>query len=203
MLRDIFDVSQECSTNTYLWGGIVIDILEGRFLREHHDLDGFTLNFRDVLDEMQSLFEQRGYLPEYDDKFQILKIEKDGSHATFNGLEVDGEIAMWRHVGNDGTIFFPEEWLDKKPRAFYSVKALTSGIKFEYAIKKNVKLLSPEWEPREKDAIAIEYYDKALHAEGMSREDVLSQIWSYTPYWNNKGYPQYSLPSTEWPSEPR
>ena len=140
MLRDIFEVSQGCSTRTYMWGGIVVDILRGKFTREHHDLDGFTLNLLDVLEGIQSGYESRGYAVQYDTKYQILKIEKGGEHASFNRLEVEGEMAMWRHVGDYGTIYFPEVWLDETPRRFYGELTLTSGVKFEYAIKKNVKV---------------------------------------------------------------
>ena len=61
-LKDIYDVSVACATTTYIWGGFTLDILEGHFLREHHDLDGFTLNLLDVRQEMTVLFEQRGYV---------------------------------------------------------------------------------------------------------------------------------------------
>ncbi len=60
-LRDIYEVSNACSTTTYIWGGFTIDILEGRFLRDHGDLDGFTLNLLDVLQDMTELYEARGY----------------------------------------------------------------------------------------------------------------------------------------------
>ena len=35
ILRDIYDVSGLCSTRTYVWAGLVQDILAGKFLREH------------------------------------------------------------------------------------------------------------------------------------------------------------------------
>jgi len=38
-LKDIYEVSNACATVTYIWGGFTIDILEGRFLRKHHDLE--------------------------------------------------------------------------------------------------------------------------------------------------------------------
>lgn len=59
---------------------------------------------------------------------------------------MDDNIAEWKHIGNDGSVFFPADWLDKTPRDFYGIKVLTSGIRFEYAIKTKVKMLTPEWE---------------------------------------------------------
>lgn len=44
ILRDIYDVSTLCSTRTYVWADLVQDVLAGEFLREHRDVDGFTLN---------------------------------------------------------------------------------------------------------------------------------------------------------------
>jgi hypothetical protein len=32
----------------------VLDIVEGYFLREHHDIDGFTLNLLDVKNKMDA-----------------------------------------------------------------------------------------------------------------------------------------------------
>ncbi|HHY22851.1 MAG TPA: hypothetical protein GX527_01240 [Clostridiaceae bacterium] len=49
MMRDVFEVSSVCSVKTYIWGGFVIDIFEGKFLREHGDLDGFVENMMSVL----------------------------------------------------------------------------------------------------------------------------------------------------------
>ncbi|HEY3378086.1 MAG TPA: hypothetical protein VGL77_11395 [Armatimonadota bacterium] len=96
-MRDIYDVAQACATTTYIWGGFTLDIYNGRFLREHHDLDGFTQNLLDVLPESMALYERRGYTTEFRDDFDMLTIRRDGLHATFNRLEIAGETAMWRH----------------------------------------------------------------------------------------------------------
>ncbi len=70
-LRDIGEVAAACGTRTYIWGGFTIDILEGRFVREHHDLDGFTLNLLDVLPEMTALYAARGYATEFREDIAI------------------------------------------------------------------------------------------------------------------------------------
>ena len=89
-MQDIYEVSLACSTTTYIWGGFTADIIEGRFLREHHDLDGFTLNLLDVLPDMTALYKSRGYDVEFNNGFDILGISRDGLHAAFNRLETDG-----------------------------------------------------------------------------------------------------------------
>lgn len=117
-LRDIYEVSLACSTTTYIWGGFTVDIIEGRFLREHHDLDGFTLNLLDVLPDMTALYKSRGYDVGFNEEFDMLGIARDGLRAAFNRLETDGAMMMWRHIGNDGTVYFPPNWLDDTPRDF-------------------------------------------------------------------------------------
>ena len=192
LLHDIYEISTALGTQTYIWGGMVIDILCGEFLRVHNDIDGFTLNLLSVKDKMTLMFSDRGYKTSYASAYDMLKIEKDDFHAAFNRLEVDGDSAMWRHVGEQGTITFPTNGLDKTPRSFYGVKCYISGIRFEYAIKTNALLLNPEWWLRDKDRFTINYLKTELARNNIRESDVISQISSFTPYWIQKGYPEYS-----------
>jgi len=193
-LQDIYEVSSALSTRTYIWGGMVVDILRGEFLRDHHDIDGFVLNLLSVRTEMAGLFSGRGYTTSYQDEFDLLRIEKGDLHAAFNRLEIEGDLAMWRHVGDQGTVYFPAGWLDPTPRSFYGVRTHISGVRFEYAIKTNVHLLSPEWRLRDKDRAAIAILRAELRRRGFDERDVLAQIWSHTPYWVERGYPAYADP---------
>jgi hypothetical protein len=183
-LKDIYEVSLACGTKTYIWGGMTIDLLEGKFLREHGDLDGFTERMLENLERMKSLYEDRGYITEFSDKFHILKIRKGELHASFNRLDVskDGEMALWRHIGDHGTVYFPFEWLDEIPRDFYGVKVYSAGMKLDYAIKSKVKLLSLQWDLRDKDKEALKYLENKLRDDGIKPTDVHSKIWSYNPY---------------------
>ena len=106
-LRNVLDVSAALATRTYIWGGMVVDILRGEFVRAHHDIDGFTLDLLDVRDQMATGFADRGYAASYAGEWDILRIDRGGLHAAFSRLEVAGNTAMWRHVGDQGTIFFP------------------------------------------------------------------------------------------------
>jgi hypothetical protein len=187
-LKDIFEISDLCSTKTYIWGGLATDILEGNYLREHHDIDGFTVNLLDVKTKMEILFQQRGYTTSFKNDFDMLRVEKDGCHAAFNRLEIENNTAMWRHIGNEGTVYFPEAWLKNEPKYFFDIPVLISGIEFEYSIKARVKLLSPVWELRETDLKALEYWSKKIEEQSINPEHLLRQIWSDNPYWRKKGY---------------
>lgn len=193
-LQDIYDVSAALETRTYIWGGMVVDILCGEFLRDHHDIDGFVLNLLDVKSDMSALFAERGYTTSYQAEYDLLRIEKGGLHAAFNRLEIDGDLAMWRHVGDCGTVFFPADWLDPTPCCFYGIRTHISGVRFEYAIKTNVHLLNPEWRLRDKDRDAIHILGTELQRSGLDGMGFLSQVWSHTPYWVEKGYPEYARP---------
>ncbi|NLG51938.1 MAG: hypothetical protein GX552_17670, partial [Chloroflexi bacterium] len=61
LLRDIYEVSHLCGTRTYIWAGLVRDIVSGHFLRDHGDVDGFTLNLWQLRDDLETLYRQRGY----------------------------------------------------------------------------------------------------------------------------------------------
>jgi hypothetical protein len=202
LLKDIFEVSQLCSTRTYIWAGLVQDILMGEFLCDHGDVDGFTLNLWDLKDEMAALYKQRGYEISFYEDVNFLKIERDGEHAVFNQLELDGEIARWRHAGVEGTVYFPARWLSDMPQSFFDTKAFVSGIEFEYSIKTHPHLLGPEWKGREKDIATINWLHSVLEEREIDSGEILKQIWSYTPFWVKKGYKEYSMPSVAWELEP-
>lgn len=202
LLRDIYEVSGLCGTQTYIWAGLVRDIVCGHFLRDHGDVDGFTLNLWQLRDDLADLYRQRGYIVSFLEEFHILRIDRDGVHAAFNRLEVDGETAMWRHIGDQGTVYFPRQWLSDTPLSFYDVPVLISGIEFEYAIKMHPQLLSPTWHGREKDVEAIAWLSERLAERQIAPEDVLPRIWSYNPFWVKHGYPEYALPAVAWPLEP-
>ena len=184
---------------TYIWGGFTIDVFEGRFLREHKDLDGFTYHLLDVLDEMVTLYQLRGYTTRFFEDIHMLEISKNELHASFNRLDIDNETAMWRHIGDEGTVYFPISWLDDTPRNFYNQKVYTSGVRFEYAIKTNVRMINAEWQLRDKDYVSIEYLKKFIENEHIAEEDIFQRIWSYNPYWAKRGYEEFYRPTVEYP----
>jgi hypothetical protein len=137
---------------------------------------------------MDALFKQRGYSTEYLSDIDMLKIDLHGCKAAFNRLEIEKDVAMWRHIGNEGTLFFPTAWLNKTPISFYCIPILVSGMEFEYVIKARVKLLSPIWDLRNQDTTALEYWTKTLKLRNINSDDLLNQVWSDNPYWRRMGY---------------
>ncbi|HSL46863.1 MAG TPA: hypothetical protein VK897_25725 [Anaerolineales bacterium] len=202
LLHDIYEVSNSCTTRAYIWGGLVQDILTGRFLREHHDVDGFILNLWNFREEIATSYKERGYEVSFIEEVNFLRIDCGEVHAGFNQLEFDGETALWRHAGNEGTVFFPKRWLSDTPQNFYDTKVYISGVELEYAIKAYPRLLNPNWKAREKDEIAIKWLNSVIDERGIVREAILKQVWSYNPYWAKRGFREYQMPCVAWNLEP-
>lgn len=193
-LHDIYEVSTACDTVTYIWGGFTLDVVTGHFLREHRDLDGFTRDLLDRLPELMAAYRRLGYDVSFRDDIDMLVIRRGELHTAFNRLEIDGEIAMWRHVGEEGTVYFPVAWLDAAPRDFYGTHVYTAGLQLDYALKTNIRLTHATWELREKDHTAVAQLEAAIAARGLDPERFLKKIWSFNPFWAKRGYPAYAMP---------
>jgi hypothetical protein len=195
LIDDIYEVSAKCSIKTYIWGGLTTDIFEGRFLREHGDLDGFIENMMSKLEHLMMEYENIGYSTEFLNELNMLLIRKGNHHAAFNALDFDGSVAMWRHIGEQGTVYFPASWLDSAPRNFYATKVYTSGLCFEYSLRKIMGDLNPEWKEREKDKLAKAYLEAKIIDQGLDSKFLLKCIWSYNPFWIKKGYSPFDKPT--------
>lgn len=194
LLADVVEVSRRIGTRSYVWGGLVVDVLGGGMLRAHHDLDCFTLDLSEYQPRLIDRFESLGYTVTVLEDFQILRIDRDEVHAAFNPLTVSGQTASWHHVGKRGRVDFPVEWLDDSPRLFHGIDVYTSGARFEFAIKTHPELLNPEWRARAKDRDAIERLRRHIDRDGFADLDFLRDITSFTPFWADRGYPQYARP---------
>ena len=191
VIRDIYLVSTRCGIKTYLWGGLVRDVYAGRFLRTHGDVDGFTCHLWARKDDLAEEYERLGYAVTFLEEVQFLRIERGGIHAVLNCLDSEGETALWRHIGEQGTVGFPLDWLPTTPLPFYDTFAYVAGVEFEYCIKTNPRLLSPTWQGREKDRETLGWLEEELQRQEKPAEEILEKIWSYNPYWIRKGYPEY------------
>lgn len=194
MLNDIFGISGRLGIKSYIWGGFAVDILNGSLTREHGDLDCFCENLTDHIPELIEAYKERGYMVSYLDDFWMLQIKRDEVHAAFNHLKIIDEIAHWYHAGIHGTVFFPKYWLDSSPHHFYGACAYTAGVRFLYALKTRVELISPEWHKRAKDEADIHILREILQSEGIDKKEIYPNIWSHNPYWYAKGYKEYFKP---------
>ena len=194
-MRDMLEVCETLGLRWYIWGGMVADILEGNFQREHGDLDGFVENLENNVKALSAALTQRGYEAAFNEQFSILTARRDPIHAAFNPLRINGGIAEWKHIGDQGSVFFPFDWLDGEPRSFLGESVRTSGIRFEYMFRTNTPLLNPQWtENRPKDADAIAYYKAALLREGIDPRSLAGRFWTYNPFWFHRGYEDFFLP---------
>lgn len=201
LLRDTCEICEAVGTRAYIWGGMAIDALRGDLTREHGDLDGMVLDLETHADALARAFERRGCQVRYMEAFSMLRVDRDGVHAGFNPLRVRAGTAQWKHIGEHGSVYFPESWLDAQPRALNGVPLYLAGARFEYAIKSRVRLLSPEWKPRARDIEAVEWLRGELRAQGIDDEQVYRRIWSYNPFWYERGYEAYFRPVLLWPDD--
>jgi len=197
LIKDIFDISKNLGLKTFLWGGFAVDVLNGSLTREHSDIDTFTENLVENKDVLIASYKSLGYSVDfYLEDFWMLAIKKNDISATFNTVRnIDG-IAHWHHAGVHGTVFFPFDWLDKEPRDFYGSMAYTYGIELAFLLKTNVKLISAEWQLRDKDKADIAVLKTLLMSKGICENTIRKKVWSHNPYWYAKGYDDYFLPIT-------
>jgi hypothetical protein len=195
-VSEIMEISRELNIKAYIWGGLVQDIIEGKFLREHGDIDIFIENMDTEINKIINKLEKLNYECTYSTEMQMLNAKKDNIRTTMNPIIFDKKVAIWKHIGEQGFINFPKEWLDNEYRNFYNIKVLTAGYKFEYCVRKTIKHMNPNWENRirEKDIKAIEYYEKIILDNNIRPGELLEKIWGYNPYWIKDGYNGYEPP---------
>ena len=197
MMKDIYTVSRDLGIKTFIWGGYAVDILHGHLTREHSDLDCFTENLVENLVELKRRYSALGYEIEFIHEFWMLKIKKAGEYASFNAMKNIGGIAHWYHIGPQGTVFFPYEWLDSEPHIFYDTPAYTHGVKMAHILKTNIRWLNPEWatrEPREKDKADLAILEQIFVSKGINKDDIKRKVWSHNPFWYAKGYEEHFFP---------
>jgi hypothetical protein len=145
----------------------------------------------DVKERMDAQFILKGYVTEFIKSTDMYTVHYQGLHAAFNRLEIENDTAIWRHIGDKGTVYFPVGWLQDTPLNFYDSPVYVSGPEFEYSIKAKVSLLSPEWQLRDTDKQALEYYRNTIKKRNTTPESILTHVWSDNPYWREKGYKEY------------
>ncbi len=111
-----------------------MDIWEGRFLREHHDVDALTEDLHTLFPVFEQVFSRAGY-----DTREVengdLKIASTEVKLHIGHVICSGKKAEWTHNGAKGSLVFPQRWLDTSPYQFYSCEVMTVAPEFEYVIK--------------------------------------------------------------------
>ena len=161
----IEQVSAKLDTVAYIWGGLTIDIYEGRFLREHSDIDYFIVD----LQRLSARFGKALLCENWDVKTvlngHLLVARKDGIKLHLGNVEID-DVVNWRHNGDSGTITFPASWLREHLVDFCGVQVHIVEPELGYVLKTNPDLMNPEWKPREKDKLDIKPLEKILVQKG-------------------------------------
>lgn len=195
-ISDVFMVCDELKIKAYIWGGLVQDILEGKILREHGDIDMFLENMDTNIHNLLDKLKIKGYNCSYNENIQMLNIERNNIKTTINPIIFNNNTAIWKHIGNQGFICFPAEYLDTELRKFYDINVLTSGFKFEYCIRKIIKYMNPHWTNniREKDIKVHTFFERKLQENNINPKELLEKIWGYNPFWLKDGYNGYEAP---------
>lgn len=193
-INDLMEISTSLKLKTYIWGGLVQDILEGELLREHDDIDAFTeeldVNINDIIPRL----EMKKYQCKYDSVYSMLKARKNNIKISINPIQLRNGIVFWKHIGEKGFICFPSTWLLNNLYPFYKIDVFVSGIEFEYSFRLLSQYINPEWTIREKDKKALDYYEAKIHEKSITRLELLEKIWSFNPYWIEKGYDAFKAP---------
>jgi hypothetical protein len=185
IFSELYEFSLTTGFRCYIWGGFVQDILSEIILREHKDIDCFIENMDINIEYIEQYFSEKGYQCHFNSEFLMLNIDKYNQHVSINPIHFkDNYIAEWKHIGNQGSITFPQKWLDSKYRIFYNIPVLTSGSKFEYVFRELIEYLNPEWKPRIKDEAARKYF-RTLEEDN---RELFEEFNSYNPFWLKKGY---------------
>lgn len=176
-LRLLNEFSEQIGTRTYVFGGLTLDIWVGGLLRSHHDIDCLTENLHSLEDEFDQLFSHAGYETKHltNDDF---KAEKGDVKVQFGHLDIKDGRVEWTHNGDKGSIFFPEDWLDRDAHDFYGSKAYTVKPELEYVLKIHPELMNPEWIPRNKDLAARQKLTEILQSRSIELSALREQVES-------------------------
>ena len=170
----IENASTQLGTTSHVWGGFTLDIYEGRFLREHSDIDYLTVDLLQLRPQLLEYFEQADW--------QVKTVINGDVVATRDGIELHlGDVylrnrAVWTHNGKNGILTFPLSWLRKKAVAFCGIQVHVVEPEFEYVVKHFPALLNPSWQPREKDISARKRLAAILLEKNIDVNRLRSQV---------------------------
>ena len=203
-ISKIIDVSNELGVKFYVYGGFVQDIMEGKLLRDHSDINIFMENMDNSIEFILKYLNDNGLEADYTKHWGFISVGKYYTHLKkdyvriyISSIEFNQKNAIWKYYGKKGFMCFPKNWLDKKYRMFYNLKILTSGIKFEYCYRILYKYTKDMFYPKdkvEKHILALNYYEQKLREKNINPFEIFSNIWSYNPHYFDEWHKDFSPP---------
>ena len=173
-MKQVEGFSTALNTTSWVWGGLVVDIYQGRVTREHDDLDYLTLNLHDLIAPMTSMIQGAGWRAQRLENGDI-QLEKDKTKIHFGHVEFSQEV-RWTHNGKLGSLYFQMDWLPQQPRHFYNIEVHVVAPEFQYILLEHPELLNPDWKSREKDLDAKAHLRMKLEACGIAIDDLHTRI---------------------------
>jgi len=168
-------VSTALNTTSWIWGGLTMDICQGKILREHHDLDYLTLRLHELIEPLTLHFQNMGWHVRRLENGD-LKIEKDGIKIHAGHVMTLKQEVRWTHNGDLGSLYFPVEWLSQTPKRFQDSEIHVIAPALQYVLLNHPEMLNPAWIPREKDRLAKAYFKTLLEADGVDLDRLKTQI---------------------------
>ncbi len=168
-MQQVEAFSTELHTTSWIWGGLSVDIYQGRFMREHGNLDYLTLHLHDLADPLARRFQDVGWQTRQLKK-EDLKIDIQLGH-----IDIFKDV-RWTHNGEAGPLYFPAEWLETQARCFYDVETHVVGPEFQYALLDHPELPNPAWKPRLKDLASRAQLKSIVENKGINVESLQALI---------------------------
>ena len=173
-LRRVEEVSTRLQTISWIWGGLTVDILENRFLREHDDLDYLTLGLHERIPEFIRLFNNHGWQTKILENGD-LKLKQKDVKIQLGHVEVFGK-ARWTHNGDKGSNWFPQSWLNTRTLYFYGTEVHAVEPEFQYVLLERPQMLNPFWDCREKDIVAKTYLQEWIEKKGTIPNSLFEEV---------------------------
>jgi len=173
-MAQVETVSNSLHTTSWVWGGLMVDIYQGHFLREHHDIDYLTRDLYKLSKPLKELYQNLGWQVQHVANGDLMltreRIEVHLGNVTFS------EEACWTHNGELGSIYFPVVWINGQPKEFLNLAIHVVEPELQFVLLTDPKLLNPKWVPREKDIAARIFLRALLEAKKVRLADLRNLV---------------------------